>query len=70
MKVIPFGGPQHKPKKKKPGQVPEGRIGVFDGKGRMRGHVGPLATANVCNRFGVSDAKLGKKNGRNAWLGR
>lgn len=54
----------------KPGTLPEHRIPVFDFKGHMRGHVGPAATSVTVARFvHQHGAKLGKKDGRTAWLG-
>jgi hypothetical protein len=53
----------------KPGQLPEGKLGVYDHKQNLRGHVGPLATAATASRFGVHNAKLGKVDGRDAWVG-
>ena len=49
----------------RPGQLPEGRLGVYDAKGSLRGVVGRLATAATCRRFGVMDAKFKK----GAWRG-
>ena len=49
--------------------MPPGRIGVFDANGHLRGHVGPKATSVTAARFTETHgAKLGKKNGRTAWL--
>ncbi len=57
-------------KKAKPGQPPVNRIPVIDHKGNMRGHVGKTATAATVARFtGRYGAKLGKHEGRTAWLG-
>jgi hypothetical protein len=53
----------------RPGTLPDNRIPIFDHRGNMRGHVGKLATAATVSRFGVSGAKLGKRDGRTAWLG-
>jgi hypothetical protein len=56
-------------KQRKPGTVPPGRIGVYDGDGNLRGHVGPKATSVTAARFtNQHGAKLGKKDGRLAWL--
>lgn len=61
--------PAKKPEPK-PGIVDKHHIPIFDHKDRMRGHVGPLATAATVSRFiGQHGAKLGKKDGRTAWLG-
>ncbi len=56
-------------KQRKPGTVPLGRIGVYDANGHLRGHVGSKATSVTAARFTEQHgAKLGKKNGRTAWL--
>jgi hypothetical protein len=56
-------------KQRKPGTVPPGKIGVYDGDGNLRGHVGKQATSVTAARFtGKHGAKLGKKDGRLAWL--
>lgn len=53
----------------KPGELPENRIPVYDHQGRRRGHVGYLASAATVARFtGQHGAKLGKKDGRTAWI--
>ena len=61
-----------KPVKKpmpEPGIVPDHRVPIFDHKGRMRGHVGHKATAVTVARFtGQHGSKLGKKDGRTAWI--
>jgi hypothetical protein len=55
-------------KKRKPGEVPEGRIGVFDRNGHLRGHVGPKATSVTAARFTEQHgARLTKKDGRDSW---
>ena len=55
-------------KERKPGQIPEGRIGVYDAKKQLRGHVGPKASSVTCSRFhGQLGAKLGTVDGRLAW---
>jgi hypothetical protein len=57
-------------KERKPGTVREGRIPIYDHKGQMRGHVGPKATSVTVSRFiNQHGAKLGKKDGRQAWIG-
>jgi hypothetical protein len=55
---------------RKPGNVPPpNKLGVYDAKGHIRGHVGPKATSATAARFtGKHGAKLGKKDGRLAWL--
>lgn len=51
-----------------PGQIPEGRIGVYRGDTLM-GHVGPKATAITASRFTKRHgAKLTTKDGRPAWV--
>lgn|ERR1700726_57077 len=57
-------------KERKPGEVREGRIPIYDHKGNMRGHVGPHATGVTVARFVQQHgAKLGEKDGRQAWIG-
>jgi hypothetical protein len=58
-------------KEREPGTVREGRIPIYDHKGHMRGHVGPNATSVTVSRFigNLHGAKLGTKDGRDAWLG-
>lgn len=54
----------------KPGMPPLNRIPIFDHKGNMRGHVGKTATQATVARFlGRHGAKLGKQEGRAAWIG-
>ena len=49
--------------------VPDGKVGVYDGKGRLRGLVGPKATAATAARFhGQLGRKLGTKDGKPAWI--
>lgn len=67
---------QHKPNPRpgvpmpKPGHPPLHRIPIFDHKGNMRGHVGHSATQATVARFlGRHGAKLGKMEGRTAWIG-
>jgi hypothetical protein len=53
----------------KPGELPEHRIPIFDYHGRRRGHVGYLASGATVARFtGQHGAKIGKKDGRTAWI--
>ena len=55
-------------KKRKPGQVPPGRIPVLDHAGNVRGHVGPRATAATAARFTKrTGAVLRKVKGRDSW---
>lgn len=57
-------------KDRKPGEAPPHRVPIFDHKGNMRGHVGRRATPATVSRFlGQHGAKLGTKNGRDAWIG-
>ena len=57
-------------KERKPGTVREGRIPIYDYNGHVRGHVGPNATnATVARFIGRHGAKLGKRDGRDAWIG-
>jgi hypothetical protein len=57
-------------KARKPGTIPAGKLGVYDEHGRLRGHVGPRATAATVSRFtNRSNAKLGKdKSGKPCWM--
>jgi hypothetical protein len=56
-------------KPRKPGTVPDGKFGVYDRNENLRGHVGPKATAATASRFTNNpNMKLGKKDGRAAWL--
>lgn len=55
---------------RKAGQPPEGRLAIFDHKGNMRGHVTKAATQATVARFlGRHGAKLGTKDGKQAWIG-
>jgi hypothetical protein len=56
--------------KRKAGEVPEGRIPIFDHDGNMRGHVTHAATQSTVSRFiGRHGSTLGTKNGKKAWIG-
>lgn len=57
-----------KPKPETAGKLPPGRIGVYDGKGRLRGHVGHLATQVTASRFTKEPMKLGKVGNTLAWV--
>jgi hypothetical protein len=58
----------NKKKIRKVGEVPPGKIPVFDPQGRLRGHVGPKATAASVARFhGYGGSQLTKKDGRDSW---
>lgn len=51
------------------GETPSHRIPIYDHKGNVRGHVGRTATSATIARFtGHHGAKLGKKDGRDAWI--
>lgn len=54
----------------RPGVIAPNRFGVYDGRGRLRGQVGPKATASTAARFhGQLGSKLGKgPDGKPAWL--
>jgi len=54
----------------KPGVIAPNRLGVYDSQGRLRGQVGPKATASTAARFhGQLGSKLGKgPDGKQAWL--
>jgi hypothetical protein len=54
----------------KPGVIAPSRLGVYDGQGRLRGQVGPMATASTAARFhGQLGSKLGiGPDGKQAWL--
>jgi hypothetical protein len=62
--------PDRKPKVVKVGALPPGAVPIFDEHGVRRGHVsGSKATAATVSRFGVHDARLGKRNNAPAWIG-
>jgi hypothetical protein len=70
MKQVPHIGVPRKAKKPgKSGQIPDGKFGVYDGKGNLRGQVGPKATQATAARFGANKAELKQKDGRLAWVG-
>lgn len=60
-----------KPKAITPGALPPGAIPIIDSAtGARRGHVsGPKASAVTVARFGIHNAKLGKRDGKPAWIG-
>lgn len=58
--VVPLG---------KPGELPRNRIPIFNQNGVRKGHVGHRAGPPTVARFGIRDAKLGKVDGRTAWIG-
>jgi hypothetical protein len=61
--------PEPKRKEVRPGAVPEGKLGVFDHRGRRVGTMGPKAGLPTAARFlGHSNAKLGTVDGRPAWV--
>jgi hypothetical protein len=52
-----------------PGKIGEHKLGVYDGKGRLRGQVGVKASSATASRFhGQLGSTIGKVNGRKAWL--
>jgi len=57
--------------KRKPGEVPPGRIAVLDRAGNLRGHVGPKATSVTASRFtgefGATLTKAKRKGERDSW---
>jgi hypothetical protein len=54
----------------KPGIVPDNKVPIFDHLGRMRGRCGlGMSSAGVSRFTGTLNNKLGKKNGRTAWIG-
>jgi hypothetical protein len=63
-----------KPKVGKPGKIGDGKIGdgkigVYDAKLRLRGVVGPLATATTAARFhGQLGSTIRAVAGRKAWV--
>jgi hypothetical protein len=64
--------PERAPKPQdKPGTIGAGKLGVYDHRGRLRGQVGPKATAATAARFtGQHGSKLGTgPDGKPAWLG-
>jgi hypothetical protein len=53
----------------KPGKLGDGKIGVYDAKLRLRGVVGPLATATTAARFhGQFGSTIRTVAGRKAWV--
>ena len=52
-----------------PGKIQPGKIGVYRGD-FLVGQCGPKATELTALRFGARDAKLGRRNGAPAWIGR
>jgi hypothetical protein len=69
-KLVPhIGGMPRRTPKQKPGQVPDGRIPIYDSKKRLRGHCGPNLLASGVTRFGVHNPKLKKVGGKPAWVG-
>lgn len=51
-----------------PGKIQPGKVGIYKGR-NLVGQCGRLATSITARRFGVHDAKLGKRNGKDAWVG-
>lgn len=57
-------------KPRKTGTVAPNKVPILDHKGRLVGAVGHKATAVTVSRFtGTLGAKLGRKGGRQVWLG-
>jgi hypothetical protein len=53
----------------KPGAIGEGKIGVYDAQLRLRGQVGPKATASTAARFhGQLGSTIRVVAGRKAWV--
>lgn len=59
-----------KPPPLEAGKIPDGKLGCYDAKGRLRGHVGPLASSITASRFTQTlGMTLGKgPDGKPAWL--
>lgn len=58
-------------RERKPGEPPLRKIGVYDHKGNLVGHVGYKATEVTAARFlGRRGAELKTKAGRPAWVGK
>lgn len=52
-----------------PGQIADGKLGVYRHDGALVGQVGPKATAATAGRFTKNPGMvLGKKDGRPAWV--
>ena len=69
-KIVPRDGDFVEKKPDKPGTLPKQHIPIFDHNGHMRGRVGPKATSVTVSRFlGRHGATLGKKDGKDAWIG-
>jgi hypothetical protein len=65
-----YDAPDRKSKPAPIGALPPGAIPIIDEHGNRRGHVsGSKATAATVSRFGVHNAKLGKRNNKPAWIG-
>ena len=61
--------PPVKTPKDPPGTFPKHHTPIYDHKGRLRGRVGNLASSITVARFtGQHGSKLGKKDGRTAWI--
>ncbi len=53
----------------KPGRIANGKLGVYDAQGRLRGVVGQKASSATCARFhGQLGSTLGVVAGRKAWV--
>ncbi len=50
------------------GQIPDGKRGVYDDSGNLRGIVGPRATSVTAARMtGKGGARLTRKDGGDSW---
>jgi hypothetical protein len=50
-------------------QPPAGRIGVYNSKGQLHGHIGPHGGAGVASRLvGGAPVEIGKVKGKHAWI--
>ena len=56
------------PKRVTPGQIGDGKLGVYRDDGAIVGQVGRLATAATASRFTKRAMKLGEKDGKPAWV--
>ena len=68
--MVSLREPVKEKKSDPPGKMSEHHLGVYDHNGHLRGRVGPKATSVTVSRFlGRHGAKLGKKDGKDAWIG-
>ena len=60
---------QQPPVRKPVDPLPPSRVPIFNKDGHMVGHVGRAASSATVSRFtGTHSNKLGRKNGRDAWI--